>query len=174
MAPISTKSKIIGVMGAGESSCQTDITLAYDVGREIAQKGWVLLCGGRNQGVMEAAAKGASEHGGTTVGVLPGEDRSEMSMYIQIPIITGMGQARNQINILSSDYVIALANQPGPGTMNEIYLAIKYKKPLILISEGSSENMPLLPLEKVHTVLNAAEAVKKIDELFASVQSGQA
>jgi uncharacterized protein (TIGR00725 family) len=103
---------------------------AYQIGKMIALEGWVLLNGGRPSGVMEATAKGARENGGITVGVLPSDNANSVSQYIDIPIVTGMGLARNVINILSSDIVIAL---PGmAGTISEIALALNHGKKVIL------------------------------------------
>jgi uncharacterized protein (TIGR00725 family) len=109
----------LGVLGS--SSCSLRIReLAAEVGRQIGKAGALLVCGGRG-GVMEAAARGAKEVGGITVGILPGESDSEANPYIDIPIVTGMGQARNTINILTSQAVIAVAG--AYGTLSEIALA---------------------------------------------------
>jgi uncharacterized protein (TIGR00725 family) len=109
----------LGVLGS--SSCSLRIMeLAAEVGRQIGKAGALLVCGGRG-GVMEAAARGAKEVGGITVGILPGESDSEANPYIDIPIVTGMGQARNTINILTSQAVIAVAG--AYGTLSEIALA---------------------------------------------------
>ena len=86
----------------------------------------MLLNGGRPAGIMEASARGAKESGGLTVGVLPGGSSSEASAYIDIPIVTGMGSARNNINVLSSDVIIALPGKAG--TISEIALAMRNGK----------------------------------------------
>lgn len=122
---------IIGVMGPGDGASETEIKSATELGKQIAGEGWVLLTGGRNVGVMEAASKGAQEAGGLTVDILPTEDQQQMSAYVDIPICTGMGSARNNINVLSSDVVIACGS--GAGTSSEIMLAIKAGKPLVLL-----------------------------------------
>ncbi|HIC91569.1 MAG TPA: TIGR00725 family protein [Syntrophaceae bacterium] len=121
---------IIGVMGGGDAN-KKDIKLAYDLGALIAKEGWVLLNGGRSAGIMEASSKGCKEHGGITVGILPGRDSSSTSKYIDIQILTGMGDARNYINVLSSDVVIACKG--GAGTISEIALALKNGKKVILL-----------------------------------------
>lgn len=120
---------IIGVMGGGEVSRDT-LNQSYLLGSLIAGQGWILLNGGRNAGVMDASAKGARDHGGLTIGILPDNDRSRVSDHILIPIVTGMGSARNAINVLSSDVVVACPG--GPGTLSEIALALKAAKPVIL------------------------------------------
>lgn len=119
----------IGVMGPG--ACRPDIyDLAHEVGYLIARKGAVLICGGR-AGVMEAAAKGAREGGGITIGILPGESVAEANPYIDIPILTGMGSARNNINVLTSQAIIAIAGSYG--TLSEIALALKCGTPVVAL-----------------------------------------
>jgi uncharacterized protein (TIGR00725 family) len=122
---------VIGVMGGGHASSQAAET-AYQLGKLIAEQGWVLLNGGRNAGIMEASAKGASDAGGLTVGILPDGDDRFASPHIQIPILTGMGNARNCINVLSSRVVVACSG--GAGTLSEIALALKFGKPVILFN----------------------------------------
>ena len=122
---------LIGVMGGGAAKDE-DAKAAYRLGGLIARQGWILLNGGRPSGIMGASAKGARDHGGVTVGILPGIDPHSASEYIDIRICTGMGDARNVINILSSDVVIAC---PGSaGTISEIALALKNKKRVILLN----------------------------------------
>lgn len=101
------KKPIIGVMGPGDGATQKEIKHAYKLGQLIAEQNWILLTGGRNVGVMGAASKGAKSSGGLTIGILPSENKNGMSKFVDIPICTGMGSARNNINVLSSDVVIA-------------------------------------------------------------------
>lgn len=101
-------------------------------GALIAREGWVLLCGGCPWGVMEASARSAREQGGLTVGILPGCTAAEASAYIDIPILTNMGNARNCINVLSSNVVVALPGQAG--TISEIALALKNGRRVILLN----------------------------------------
>jgi len=124
------KSFIIGVMGGGTALPAIE-TKAYHLGKLIAQQGWILLNGGRNTGIMEASAKGAFESNGLTIGILPDDHDSKKSSYISIPILTGMGSARNCINVLSSHVVVACPG--GMGTISEISLALKYGKKVILL-----------------------------------------
>ena len=125
------RSPIIGVMGGGTAS-PNDLEIAYQLGGLIAQNGWVLLNGGRRAGIMEASAKGAKSQGGLTVGILPDESRRGTSSFIDIPVLTGMGNARNCINVLSSDVVVACPG--GAGTLSEIALALKVRRPVILLN----------------------------------------
>jgi uncharacterized protein (TIGR00725 family) len=124
------KTLIIGVMGGGKVLPSHELK-AYHLGKLVALEGWILLNGGRNSGIMDASAKGAFEHGGLTVGILPDDDDHRKSVYISIPIITGMGSARNCINVLSSHVVVACPG--GAGTLSEIALAIKHGKKVILL-----------------------------------------
>ncbi len=117
-------------MGGAQFVNPEDEQYAYQVGAMIAQEGWILLNGGRASGVMEASAKGAKENGGITLGILPFTDRAWASQYIDIPIVTGMGMARNVINVLSSDLIVALPGRAG--TISEIALALNYGKEVIL------------------------------------------
>ncbi len=122
---------IVGVMGPGEGASDQETRLAAEIGKLIASENWILLTGGRNVGVMEAASKGAQQAGGLVVGILPADNKDDASAFIDVPIRTGMGSARNNINVLSSDVIVACGN--GAGTTSEIMLALKSQKPLILL-----------------------------------------
>lgn len=118
---------IIAVIGAGE--CTPEVSrLAEEVGRGLAEKGAILICGGLG-GVMEAACRGAKSAGGTTVGVLPGTNPSDANPYVDIPIVTGMGQARNVIVVASAQVAIAVGG--GYGTLSEIGHARKLGIPVV-------------------------------------------
>ena len=113
----------------GSASCSPEIAaVAEQVGRQIARQRAVLVCGGRG-GVMEAACRGAKAEGGTTVGILPGTDRREANAYVDIPIVTGLGEARNAIVVRTADAVIAVSG--GYGTLSEIGLALKMGRPVV-------------------------------------------
>ena len=122
--------KIIGVMGGGNADDYT-ARMAYKLGKAIAENGWILLNGGRRAGVMHASAQGAKEAGGLTIGILPDRDRSGASEFIDIPIVTGMVDARNLVNVLSSDVVVACRGSAG--TISEVALALKNGKRVILL-----------------------------------------
>ena len=124
------RAPIIGVMGGSQVAGEVE-SLARDLGRAVALEGWIVLSGGRDAGVMAAVSAGAAEAGGTVVGILPDRDLTDASPHLTIPIRTGLGDARNVINILSSDVVVALPG--GAGTLSEIALAVKNGKPLILL-----------------------------------------
>ena len=117
----------IGVIGGGEVSPHVART-AEEVGQEIAKHGAVLICGGLG-GVMEAACRGASEAGGLTIGILPGDNRRDANPYVQIPIMTGMGYARNAVVVKSCQAIIAINGSYG--TLTEIGYALQSGKPVI-------------------------------------------
>lgn len=124
--------KHIGVIGAGE--CGEDLAaIAEELGKKIAIQGAVLICGGLG-GVMEAAAKGARSEGGRTIGILPSVNKKDANPYIDTPVCTGMGHARNVIIVLTSDVLIAVGGEYG--TLSEIALALKAGKPVISIESG--------------------------------------
>jgi uncharacterized protein (TIGR00725 family) len=105
---------------------------ARELGRLLAQSGWIVLTGGRPEGVMDAASAGAKEiPGSLTLGILPGS-KGGAGAHVDIAIFTGMGEARNAVNVLTSDVVVACGIE-GPGTVSEIGLALKAEKPVILL-----------------------------------------
>jgi uncharacterized protein (TIGR00725 family) len=121
---------VIGVMGGSKATAHvTD--MATRLGSLVAGKGWTLLNGGRNCGVMAASARGARQAGGTVVGILPDMTTARASPDLDVAVVTGMHDGRNLINVLSSDVVIAC---PGKlGTWSEIVLALKHDKRVILL-----------------------------------------
>jgi len=127
---------LIAVIGAGE--CDERIyTQARQVGAGVARAGFGLICGGR-LGVMEAACRGAREEGGLTIGILPGDDPSSANEYVDLPIATGMGIARNVIIVRSARAVIAING--GPGTLSELAHCLQLGIPAI--SLGSFDVSP--------------------------------
>ena len=149
-------------MGPGDNPTENDLQLAYELGTEIAKQNWVLLTGGRNAGVMDAASKGASEHGGLVVGILPDDNRNRMSHYVDIPIVSGVGSARNNINVLTSDIVVACGT--GAGTLSEIMLALKAGKRIVLLNQSKEAIGFLQSLESelLHEASSVSEAMKEI------------
>jgi uncharacterized protein (TIGR00725 family) len=114
----------VAVIGPGDEPT----VAAAEVGRLIAERGAVLVCGGRG-GAMEAACRGAKEVGGLTVGILPGPDRSEANPFVDVVLPTGLGEARNALVVGAADAVIAIGG--GYGTLSEIALALKVGKRVI-------------------------------------------
>jgi len=139
---LSLRRRLVAV--CGESDPQTSLSeLAFELGRGIAERDAVLICGGLT-GVMEHAARGARAAGGLTVGLLPGDDPSEANEYIDLAIATGLGHARNAVLARTADGVIALGG--GLGTLSEIALALRNRLPAIGIQtwrfdrDGRSES----------------------------------
>lgn len=153
------KKVIIGVIGS--SSCSSSVSeIAYIVGREIARKNAILICGGLG-GVMEAACKGAKEGDGTTIGVLP-RAKESANPYVDIPIVTGMGEARNVIIARSSDAVIAIAGKYG--TLSEIAFSLRFDIPVVGIATWNID-IPILkaknPKQAVDMALSAIKQKKE-------------
>ncbi len=148
--------KLIAVIGGSQPSPE-EAKLAEAVGRELAKQGAILICGGLG-GVMEAACKGASSEGGVTVGILPGDNRETANPYVQIPIVTGMGYARNIAVVKSAQAVIAIGGNYG--TLSEISHALQSGIPVIglktwaLSRNDRSDN-------SIIVVQSPAEAVSK-------------
>jgi uncharacterized protein (TIGR00725 family) len=123
------RQRVIAVIGAGDAP-KAVCKLAYETGREIAQRGAILINGGRT-GVMEAAAAGARSVDGRTIGILPSYDRATANRHIEVAIATGMGEARNAVIVASADAVIALAGEGG--TLAEIGFALKMNRPIVAL-----------------------------------------
>ena len=145
-------------MGGGEIVNAGDYENAHYLGSLIAKEGWILLNGGRASGIMEASARGAKENGGLTIGILPGTDSDWASEYIDIPVLTGAGLARNYINVLTSKVVIALPGKTG--TISEIALALNIGKKVI------SLNFDLGPLFKKYEEAEQLIYAKKPQEVI--------
>jgi uncharacterized protein (TIGR00725 family) len=130
---VSGRRPVAGVMGAGDHARDPDILLAERLGQLLAGAGFVVLTGGRDSGVMAAATRGAKKISGSlAVGILPG-NAGAVAPGLDVAIFTGMGHSRNALNVLSSDVVIAVG-EGGPGTASEIAIALKTKKPVVLLS----------------------------------------
>ena len=123
---------VVGVMGEGEGANAELMISAHRLGQLIAERGWVLLSGGRDVGVMKAVNEGAKLVAESlTIGILPSHE-SKASPNLDIVIVTDMHSARNNINVLSSDVVVACGSG-GAGTVSEIALALKAQKIVILL-----------------------------------------
>ncbi len=154
------KQKIIAVIGGSQCS-KEEAKIAEEVGHQLARQGAILVCGGLS-GVMEAACKGASSEGGVTIGILPGESRQAANPYVQIPIVTGIGYARNITVVKSAQAVIAVGGSYG--TLSEISHALQSGIPVIglntwSLSRNSKQDNSIIPAQ------NATEAVDKALDL---------
>ena len=156
MAHKISSTKIIAVCGSSDVD-RSGSERAREVGRLLARKGCSLICGGLG-GVMEASCRGAKEEGGMTIGILPGNRREDANPYVDVPIVTGMGHARNLIIVQSAHAVIALPG--GPGTLSEIALALKAGTPVVALDAWDEINgihHSSSPHEAVETVIKLAD-----------------
>jgi uncharacterized protein (TIGR00725 family) len=149
--------KFVAVIG-GYPCTPAETRLAEIVGSELAKQGAVLICGGEG-GVMEAACKGARSAGGLTIGILPGDSRHTANPYVMVPLVTGLGSARNIIVVKSAQAVIAIGG--GYGTLSEISFALKNNIPVIGLNTWafSRNNQPdnsIIITEDPHTAVNLA------------------
>jgi len=143
----------------GEATCSPEEAgLAEEVGRRLAGAGALLFTGGRG-GVMEAASRGARLAGGLTVGILPGESADEANAWVALPVVTGLGEARNAVLIRSVQAVIAVGG--GYGTLSEIAFALKFGRPVVGLGtwQAVGKEEALLP---IHVARGAEEAVRLV------------
>src|SRR5438309_227477 len=151
---------------AGPST--VDVAAAYTssagaeaVGRELARRGAVVVCGGLG-GVMEAVCRGAKLEGGLTVGILPGDDRGAANPYVDVAVPTGMGEARNALVVRAADVVIAVGGEFG--TLSEIALALRTGRTVVGIdtwqlSRPGQEEDPVVRAREPEDAVEAALAV---------------
>jgi uncharacterized protein (TIGR00725 family) len=132
----------VSVVGSGEASGEL-YEKAYEVGRLVAENGGTVVCGGRT-GVMEAAARGATEAGGVAIGILPDENRESANEYLSYSVATGTGHARNLAVVCSGDVVIAVGGEYG--TLSEVGFALKVGRPVVsLESWDLGEHVAVVP-----------------------------
>ena len=127
MGPTLRSSPHVAVIGAERASVEHG-AWAEAVGRALADAGAVVVCGGLG-GVMEAACRGAAAGGGTSLGILPGEDRAAANPYVTVAVPTGLGEARNALVVRASDAVVAVGGEYG--TLSEIALALRAGIPVV-------------------------------------------
>jgi uncharacterized protein (TIGR00725 family) len=138
----------VAVCGPSESDPEQS-RAAEEVGRLLAERGAIVICGGHG-GVMEAASRGAAAAGGTVVGVLPGESREGANPHLTLALATGLGQARNAVIVTAADSVIAIGG--GWGTLSEIGLARRLGRRVLGLDTWAVDGL--------ETVATAAEAVE--------------
>jgi uncharacterized protein (TIGR00725 family) len=157
---------IIGVMGPADTSTDSDLKNAFELGRLIAINGWVLLSGGGHSGVMDAVNQGAKKENGLTVGIIWTDAHKEVSSAVDIPIVTGLGSARNNINVLSSDVVIACGM--AAGTASEVCLALKAKRHVILLNDNklSQDFFKDLGKNYVYVAKDPNDAMNKVKNIL--------
>jgi uncharacterized protein (TIGR00725 family) len=161
VSPVTQKKGLIKMIVAviGGSSCSDEVyKFAEQVGKGIAEQGGIVICGGLT-GVMEAVCKGAKSSGGTTVGILPGSAGSDANEFVDIPIATGMGIARNTLVVKSADVVIAM--EGSVGTLSEIGFALNLGKNVIAAKQWEILQHENLRSHLLHFVETPEDAVTK-------------
>lgn len=147
--------RYIAVIGSGGRDPRGE-QLSEEVGRRLALSGEVLICGGLG-GSMEAACRGAKREGGRTVGILPGDSRTDANPFLDVAITTGLGEARNVLVVRAADGVVAVRG--GYGTLSEIGFALRMGKPVVGLDTWriSREDGPAI--EQFSTPEEAVEAL---------------
>ncbi len=143
--------KYVAVIGGGEAAPEA-AALAYEVGRELARRNAVVLCGGLG-GVMEAAARGVQDEGGVCIGILPDPDRGRANPYLTYALPTNLGHARNLIIVHAADALIAVDGSYG--TISEAAIALKLGKPVA----GLGVDWELKGLQRAQTPADAVDLV---------------
>ena len=163
---------IVGVMGAGEGADPRDVANARRLGELIAREGWIVLSGGRDAGVMNAVNEGAKTvEQSLTVGILPSRS-SSVSRWVDVAIVSDMNEARNNINVLSSDVIVA-CGAGGAGTVSEIALALKAEKNVVLLTEDelSRDFFQSVSRGRISFCQSAEEVMEAIKKLATEPQS---
>jgi len=147
--------KIIGVVGS--SKADPDIlSLAEEVGSEIAKRGAAVVCGGLT-GVMEAVCRGARREGGLTIGIIPSDEKNDANPFVQIPIVTGMGMGRNVMLVKTADVIIAVGGEFG--TLSEIAHALNIGKTVIALRTWNLERARDRPIPNLVVATGPKQAV---------------
>ena len=163
------RTPIVGVIGSGKSSPNDE--KAYQLGKLIVKEGYILLTGGGG-GIMTAASQGAAEENGIVIGILPSNGPDDpMSAgrfpnpYVNIPIYTGMAQARNIINVKSSDVVVVFPG--GAGTLSEVAMSLNVGKPVVVVGWSELRLPQSCPSEIIYHVNEVTDAIEVIkDKIF--------
>ena len=153
---------VIAIVGSG-TAAEAAVSNAHELGRLIAEQGWVLITGGRDAGVMKAANAGAKQaKESLTIGILP-DASTEVSPGVDVAIVAGMGEARNNIIVLSADAVIA-CGVGDPGTTSEVALAIKNRKPVILlgVEDAARQFISDIGGDDVHIAISPMQAIQVV------------
>lgn len=159
------------LIGHNDNGCSdSHREISYEVGRLVAEQGGVMITGGMG-GVMEAAARGAKEAGGISVGIIPHKDASEANPYCEIVIPTGIGLMRDFLNVYAAHGIIIVGG--GVGTLSEMCAAYMYRKPMVAIrgtggmaDRYAGQYMDHRRSMVIETAYSAKEAVKKIFDII--------
>lgn len=161
-----TSKILISVFGGSRCTSQ-EAEWATQVGREIARRGGILVCGGLS-GIMEAACRGARQQGGTVVGILPGTEAAAANPCVDIPIVTGLGFARNTLVAYTGQAAIAIGGKLG--TLTEICYGLLHGKKVVTLGSWNLDPRRLAPYE-VERAANPQEAVEKAWEAARNFQA---
>ena len=158
---------IIAVIGGGSPTNPGHVGLAEEVGRELANRGVGLVCGGLS-GIMEAACRGAKSAGGTTIGIPPGRSSRDANSYVDIPIVTTMGFSRNVIVVHTGDAVIAIGG--AFGTLSEIAHALGDGIPVVALNSWPlSRNGDGQPVDEA--MIQASDPVDAVEKAIAAAEA---
>jgi uncharacterized protein (TIGR00725 family) len=149
----------VGVIGSSVADSDLE-ALAEGVGRELAEAGAIVVCGGLG-GVMAAASRGASEGGGVTIGLLPGTDRAEGNEWLSIALPTGLGELRNGLIVRAADVLIAVGGEWG--TLSEIALAVRASKTVVGLGR-----LPVGP-DRADAIVSASDPRDAVEKALAVV-----
>jgi uncharacterized protein (TIGR00725 family) len=150
----------VAVVGGYHADAET-LRHAEELGRRLAERGAVVVTGGR-QGVAEAVSRGATQAGGLTVGILPGPERHEANQWVQVAVPTGLGETRNALVVMGADAVVALAGQYG--TLSEVAFALLAGTPVIALGgwDLTAAGPVDTTIERVATAADAVAALERV------------
>jgi uncharacterized protein (TIGR00725 family) len=166
----SRRRRVLGVIGPGEDATPRDVADAFEVAALAARDGWVVLTGGRDVGVMDAASRGARSAVGLAIGVLPDADARSASRALDVAIVTGFGETRDQVVVLSSDAIVVCGMSPG--TAAETSIAIKSRKPLVMLRPEANVRAFFQRLggDAVRVAATPEEAMKVLGRLSSELR----
>jgi len=167
----SSRRRVLGVIGPGEEATPRDVADAFEVAALAARSGWVVLTGGRDVGVMDAASRGARSAEGIAIGVLPDADGRSASRALDVAIVTGFGEMRDQVVVMSSDAIVVCGMSAG--TAAETSIAIKSRKPLVLLRPDADVQafFQRLAGEGVRVAMTPQEAVEVLGRIVSGPKS---
>lgn len=158
---------VLAIIGPGEGAPADTLAAAESLGAAAAREGWVVVSGGVADGVMDAASRGARRAGGLVVGILPSSDRTGASPHLSVAVVTGMGQGRNNLVVLSSDAVAVCGMSAG--TAAEVALAMRADRPVVLVGADPDTRAFYEHIDRAgrtHFVATADEALERLRMLM--------
>lgn len=161
------KALIVGVIGERESTAE-NYARARELGRLLAKEGAIVVCGGLG-GVMEGVCRGVKERGGTTIGILPGTVAEEANPFVDIPVVTGLNEARNLIIVRTAQLIIAVGGEFG--TLSEMSFALKIGKPVISMNSWVPERTGV-ELRNFFLASSPEEAVRLAQQIWQQTLEG--